>query len=82
MQEQLKTLEDLKIYLDKQYEDNWKNNEIEYVSEKCNEILSIYILTDDEYEYAMPIKAIFEEQSNKHTLINSKKALEILLKRK
>ena len=80
--QELKTLEDMRIYLDTKYEDNWKNNEIEYILEKCNETLSKYILTDNEYEYVMPIKAVLEEQSNSKTLINTRKALEILLKRK
>lgn len=78
----MKTLEDLKLYLDSKYEIEWKDLEILEVRRKSEQIVNQYDLTYDESDYVTPIKSMNEDQSNYKTLINSKKAQEILLKRK
>ena len=78
----MKTLEDLKNHLGALFASEWKDKDITVVLELCDNEMKHYQLDSDEHEYVMPIKSTLEEQSNRKTLINSKKASEILLKRK
>jgi hypothetical protein len=78
----IETLEDLRIYLHTKYELEWKELDIEEILKKQDEVLSQYELNQDEYEYAAPIIAAMEEQSVEKTMINTKKAQEILLKKR
>jgi len=83
--QQLKTLEDLRLYLEKKYQENEskfnKSQPLEIIN-YLNIFTNDYDLTSEEYDYVMPYGIDLQEQTNQKTLINSKKALEILLKRK
>ena len=79
---QILTLKDLRKYLEEKYESEWKGLLLNEIINKQNAILSKYKLTQDEYEYAAPIKTVMEEQSVTKTMINTKKAQKILVKRK
>lgn len=83
--QQLKTLEDLRLYLEKKYQENEskfdKSQPLEIIS-YFDTFTKDYDLTREEYDYVMPYGIDLLEQTNQKTLINSKKALEILLKRK
>ena len=79
---QIKTLEDLRKYLEQKYEIEWKNLPLDEIIRRQDAVLNQYQLTSDEYDYAAPITAVMEEQSANRTMINTKKAQEILLKRK
>lgn len=78
----MNTLEDLKLYLESKYKVEWKNLDTFEVIKKSEQVTNQYDLTYDESEYVTPIKSMNEDQSNSKTLINSKKAQEILIKRK
>jgi len=78
----IKTLEDLHNYLQTKYELEWKKLNTEEILKRQDEILSQYELNQDEYEYAAPITAVTEEQAVEKTMINTKKAQEILLKKR
>ena len=78
----LKTLEDLRRYLENRYEKEWKEEEIIEAFFKASNYIKTFDLTKEETEYVMPINMIGEAQSTVKTMINTKKAQEILLKRK
>jgi len=79
---QIVTLEDLHKYLKEKYESEWKSLPVNEIINKQHEILSKYELTEAEYEYAAVLKPALEQQSVTRTMINTKKAQEILLKKK
>ena len=79
---QIKTLDDLRKYLEQKYEIEWKGLPLDEIIRRQDAILNQYELTADEYDYAAPITTVMEEQSANRTMINTKKAQEILLKRK
>ena len=76
------TLEDLREFLNKKYEDEWQDLPVEDILKKQDGILSTFKLSLDEYDYAAPLKAAMEDQSASKTIINTSKAKTILVKRK
>jgi len=77
----LRTLEDLREYLSKQFEADkqYESNYIVLITKYLNFIKINYNLSDEEKDYVLPIKSVNEEQSHTKTIINTKKAQEILL---
>jgi hypothetical protein len=78
----VKTLEDLREYLDKKYETEWKNLSVDERLEKQHDILSGFELSNEEYNYVAPLVMMMESHSVKKTIINTSKAKAILVKRK
>ena len=76
------TLEDLNNYLSNKLNNEFKDFNFEQQIEEIKVILAKYNLSDDEYEYANPIKLSAESASHQKTMINVIKAKAILLKRK
>jgi len=76
----LRTLEDLKNYFETVAKKCDLNKHLNESTRKLDNILSQFILTSDEKIYVKG-NLLSEEQSNRKTIINSKKAKEILLKR-
>lgn len=76
----LRTLEELRIYYEKVAKQCDFNNHLNESITKLDNILDQFILTSDEKIYVTK-NLLSEEQSNRNTIINSKKAKEILLKR-
>ncbi|WP_194441045.1 hypothetical protein [Pseudoalteromonas simplex] len=76
------TLEDLREYLSKQYEEEWQNLPVENILNLQNDILSAFELSSEEYFYAAPLTPAMEDQSVDKTIINTSKAKAILVKRK
>jgi len=78
----LKTLEDLKLYLELEYEQKKNRYSFEDIFTYLKEKVDKFDLSHEESEYAMPIESVNEDQANAKTMINSQKAYQILLKRK
>ena len=78
----LTTLEDLNKFLSNKLETEFKNFNFEKQMQEINKILAQYNLSNEEYEYANPIKISLESASHQKTMINVIKAKAILLKRK
>jgi hypothetical protein len=78
----LKTLEDLKLYLELEYEQNKNRYSFEDILTYLEEKVDKFDLSYEESEYAMPIESVNEDQVNAKTMINSQKAYQILLKKK
>lgn len=76
------TLESLRDYIRKKYENEWKELPVIEALKRQNEILSIFELSSDESHYASALEVTMEEQSAKKTIINTIKAKQILIKRK
>ena len=83
--QQLTTIEDLRLYLKNNYVENKseldKFNPVDTMN-YFNKFVDNYSLTKEEYDYVMPVNFVQEDQANAKTMINSQKALQILLKRK
>lgn len=72
------TLEDLRLY----FEGVFNSENIEHPMEEISKLSKKYNLTDEEFNYIFPYTISNEEQSNQHTLNNTKKASEIIDKYK
>ena len=76
---QIVTLEDLRKYIEEKYNSEWRELSLEDAFYKQDEILRKYRLSQEEYEYVAILQMAMEQQSVKRTIINTKKAQQILV---
>ncbi len=88
--ENIKTLEDLRIFLEKEFDEKFKlkfknaQDKDEYLEifKHFYNFTDNYELSSEELDYVMPVKITMEEQSHNQTFINGQTAQNILLKLK
>jgi hypothetical protein len=79
---ELRTLEDLRLFYESEAQKFSTEEDFVVVARHLDSITNSFELSSDELDYVRRNVLSLEEQTNKATLINSKKAAQILLRRK